>query len=103
MRILVSAALLVTLTPSILAAQSRPDYSGTWTLVPDASPGAGRNGPPTDPLHDDEDRGNVGELRNPAHDIPKMIRYTLGANGTLEAIVSGDAAQKPEGFRFKKQ
>jgi hypothetical protein len=40
---------------------------------------------------------------NPAHDFPKMIRYTLGADGTLEAIVSGDAAQKPEGFRFKKQ
>ena len=103
MRILVSAALLVTLTPSILAAQSRPDYSGTWTFVPDASPGAGRNGPPTDRLQMTKIEETSVSFDNPAHDFPKMIRYTLGANGTLEAIVGGDAAQKPEVFRFEKQ
>jgi hypothetical protein len=32
-----------------------------------------------------------------------MIRYTLKPDGTLEATVSGDAAQKPEVFTYKKQ
>jgi hypothetical protein len=42
-------------------------------------------------------------FENPAHDFPKMIRYTLGPDGTLEAIVSGTAQQKPQTFRFKRQ
>jgi hypothetical protein len=42
-------------------------------------------------------------FENPAHDFPKMIRYTLGADGTLEAVVSGTEKQKPQVFRFKKQ
>jgi hypothetical protein len=41
-------------------------------------------------------------FENPAHDFPKMIRYTLGAEGTLEAVVSGAEGQKPLTFRFKK-
>ena len=42
-------------------------------------------------------------FENPAHDFPKMIRYTLGADGTLEAVISGTEKQKPQVFRFKKQ
>ena len=42
-------------------------------------------------------------FENPAHDFPKMIRYTLGQDGTLEAVVSGTDKQKPQVFRFKKQ
>ena len=41
-------------------------------------------------------------FENPTHDFPKMIRYTLGADGTLEAVVSGSDAEKPQTFRFKK-
>ena len=42
-------------------------------------------------------------FENPAHDFPKMIRYTLAADGTLEAVVSGTDQQKPQIFRFKRQ
>lgn len=42
-------------------------------------------------------------FENPAHDFPKMIRYTLAPDGTLEAVISGDARQKPQVFRFKRQ
>jgi hypothetical protein len=42
-------------------------------------------------------------FENPAHDFPKMIRYTLGEDGTLEAVVSGTEKQKPLVFRFRKQ
>jgi hypothetical protein len=41
-------------------------------------------------------------FENPRHDFPRMIRYTLGADGTLEAVVSGSDAEKPQTFRFKK-
>ncbi|MBA2306102.1 MAG: hypothetical protein H0W08_26220 [Acidobacteria bacterium] len=41
-------------------------------------------------------------FENPAHDFPRMIRYTLGADGTLEAVISGSEKQKPVTFRFKK-
>jgi hypothetical protein len=47
--------------------------------------------------------GTSVTFENPAHDFPKMIRYTLKADGTLEAIVSGSAAEKPEVFTYKKQ
>jgi hypothetical protein len=46
---------------------------------------------------------NVVTFENPSHDFPKMIRYTLGSDGTLEAVVSGTDKQKPQVFRFKKQ
>ena len=46
---------------------------------------------------------NSVTFENPAHDFPKMVRYTLGADGTLEAVVSGTEQQKPQVFRFKKQ
>jgi hypothetical protein len=41
-------------------------------------------------------------FENPSHDFPKVIRYTLGADGTLEAQISGAANQKAQTFRFKK-
>ena len=41
-------------------------------------------------------------FENPANSFPKMIRYTLGADGTLEAVISGTEKQKPQTFRFKK-
>ena len=47
--------------------------------------------------------GNSLTFENPAHDFPKRIRYTLGADGTLEAVISGDDNQKPQTFRFKKE
>jgi hypothetical protein len=47
--------------------------------------------------------GTSVTFENPAHDFPKMIRYTLKADGTLEAIVSGAATDKPEVFTYKKQ
>jgi hypothetical protein len=42
-------------------------------------------------------------FENPAHDFPKMVRYRLGPDGTLEAVVSGSEQQKLLTFRFRKQ
>ena len=42
-------------------------------------------------------------FENPAHDFPKMIRYTLGPDGALEAVVGGSESQKPQTFRFFKK
>ena len=42
-------------------------------------------------------------FENPAHDFPKMIRYTRKPDGTLEAVVSGDGKQRPLTFVFRKQ
>jgi hypothetical protein len=39
-------------------------------------------------------------FENPAHDFPKMIRYTKRADGSLEARVS-DGGQKADVFVFK--
>ena len=39
-------------------------------------------------------------FENPAHDFPKMIRYSKRADGSLEARVS-DGGQKAETFVFK--
>ena len=47
--------------------------------------------------------GDSVTFENPAHDFPKMIRYTLEADGTLEAVVSGTGGQKPQTFRFTKR
>ncbi len=46
--------------------------------------------------------GNSVTFENEQNSFPKMIRYTLGADGTLEAVISGTAQQKPQTFRFKK-
>jgi hypothetical protein len=40
-------------------------------------------------------------FENRAHDFPKMIRYTLRADGVLEARVS-DGGEKGETFAFKR-
>jgi hypothetical protein len=45
---------------------------------------------------------NSATFENPAHDFPKSIRYTLGADGTLEAVVSGDSTRRAQTFRFKR-
>lgn len=47
--------------------------------------------------------GDSLTFENPAHDFPKKIRYTLSADGTLTAVISGDEKQKPQIFTFKKQ
>jgi len=46
---------------------------------------------------------NNAIFENPAHDFPKMIRYTRKEDGTLEAVVSGAPGTKPVTFRFKRQ
>jgi hypothetical protein len=47
--------------------------------------------------------GKSLRFENPAHDFPKAITYTLQADGTLEAVISGTEKQKPQTFRFKRQ
>lgn len=42
-------------------------------------------------------------FENPSHDFPKAIRYSLDADGALEAVVSGTEGQKPLVFRFRRQ
>jgi hypothetical protein len=42
-------------------------------------------------------------FENPSHDFPRMIRYTRQPDGSLEAVVSGEAGQKPLTFVFKRQ
>lgn len=41
-------------------------------------------------------------FENPAHDFPKVIRYALAADGTLEATISGTGKQKPLTFRYAR-
>jgi hypothetical protein len=45
---------------------------------------------------------NSVTFENPSHDFPKVIRYTLGADGTLEAVISGTDKQKPVSFKYKR-
>jgi hypothetical protein len=42
-------------------------------------------------------------FENPAHDFPKLVRYTRRPDGTLETAISGGANQKPESFVLKRQ
>jgi Domain of unknown function (DUF6265) len=42
-------------------------------------------------------------FENPAHDFPKMIRYTKLPDGSLEATISGEGGQKPLTYLFKRQ
>ena len=46
--------------------------------------------------------GETAVFENPAHDFPKMIRYSVLADGSLEATVSGATGSQPQTFRFKK-
>ena len=47
--------------------------------------------------------GQSVTFENEQNSFPKMIRYTLTTDGTLEAVISGTEKQKPQTFRFKKQ
>ena len=42
-------------------------------------------------------------FENPSHDFPKKIQYSLGADGVLQAIVSGTVGQTPQTFRLTRQ
>jgi hypothetical protein len=42
-------------------------------------------------------------FENPAHDFPKVIRYTKTEDGAMEAVISGAPGSKPVTFRFKRQ
>jgi hypothetical protein len=44
---------------------------------------------------------NSATFENPAHDFPKLIRYTKRADGSLEARV-GDGGVKDEVYVFRK-
>jgi hypothetical protein len=41
-------------------------------------------------------------FENPAHSFPKMIRYAKRPDGSMEAVISGAATQKPTTFVFRK-
>jgi hypothetical protein len=45
--------------------------------------------------------GQMAVFENPTHDFPKVIQYTLRADGLLEARVS-DGAQQSESFVFRR-
>jgi uncharacterized protein DUF6265 len=42
-------------------------------------------------------------FENPAHDFPKMIRYTRRPDGSLEARVSGAGGERPQTFVFTQK
>jgi hypothetical protein len=42
-------------------------------------------------------------FENPAHDYPKIIRYTRRPDGSLEAVISAEGGQKPQTSVFKRQ
>jgi Domain of unknown function (DUF6265) len=42
-------------------------------------------------------------FENPGHDFPKMIRYALRPDGSLEARVSGAGGERPQAFVFTRQ
>jgi hypothetical protein len=46
--------------------------------------------------------GDSLTFENPAHDFPKTIRYSRRPDGSLEAVIAGDAKQKPISYIFKK-
>jgi hypothetical protein len=46
---------------------------------------------------------NSATFENPAHDFPKMIKYTLREDGSIHAMVSGSANSRPLNYYFKRQ
>jgi Domain of unknown function (DUF6265) len=42
-------------------------------------------------------------FENPAHDYPKMIRYTKRPDGSLEATISAEGGQKAQTYLFARQ
>jgi hypothetical protein len=47
--------------------------------------------------------GESATFENPAHDYPKVIRYTKRPDGTLEATISAENNQRARSFVFKRQ
>ena len=45
---------------------------------------------------------NEAKFENPSHDYPKMISYTLAADGTLTAVIADTAGAKARSFVFKR-
>ena len=45
---------------------------------------------------------NSVTFENPAHDFPKSIRYSLRADGMLEAVASGAPGGRSITFAFKR-
>ena len=45
---------------------------------------------------------NSAVFENPTHDYPKVITYTLAADGTLTAVISDAGGLKPQMFTFRK-
>jgi len=41
-------------------------------------------------------------FEDPTHDYPQMVRYTLGADGTLETTIAGAAGARPRSVTLKK-
>lgn len=41
-------------------------------------------------------------FENPAHDFPKLVRYTLKEDGTLETMIAGAAGQRSQTFTLKR-
>jgi hypothetical protein len=41
-------------------------------------------------------------FENPSHDYPKVISYTLAADGTLTAVISDSGGAKAQSFVFKR-
>jgi Domain of unknown function (DUF6265) len=42
------------------------------------------------------------KFENPSHDYPKIITYTLAADGTLTAVIADTGGAKPRSFVFKR-
>lgn len=45
---------------------------------------------------------NEAKFENPSHDYPKMISYTLAADGTLTAVIADTGGAKARSFVFKR-
>jgi len=46
---------------------------------------------------------NSATFENPAHDFPKMIKYTRREDGTIHAVVSGAPGSRPLNYYFTRQ
>lgn len=46
---------------------------------------------------------DAATFENPAHDFPKVIRYTKRPDGSLETTVAGEGGQKPQTVVLKKE
>lgn len=46
---------------------------------------------------------STAAFENPANAFPKKIQYTLKADGSLDATISGAPPRRPLTFTFKKQ